>query len=37
MKKAVRKWLLRVAQWYGQKGFNVYDQAEILYKVWMEA
>jgi hypothetical protein len=37
MNNAVRKWLLRIAQWYGQKGLNRYEQAEALYKVWTEA
>ena len=32
MNDAKTKWLLRVAQWYAEKGFNPYEQAELLYQ-----
>ena len=34
MNKAVRKWLLRAAQWYAEKGVSPYEQAEIYFQVW---
>jgi len=37
MVKAVVKWLLRAAQWYAQKGFNPYEQAELIYQALKEA